>query len=288
MNRYTAALQLSTSLRTTSHPLAVIPNSREKEFSTELGASDTMSAPLVHFTNASQRLIQARELLTRCEEKYILPLSDVADFLALMPTHYHMLAIEKSVRAEDYETLYFDSPDLHLYHRGLADSLAHKVRLRRYGFRRLSFLEVKTKDRAGDTSKVRRAHDYLSNSLCNTDLQFIHNTIGGQRLQLSPQVVVQYKRMTFFSVSSMERMTIDFGIRYMQDLGALSLRGAVVIEIKRTNTEQHSAAECWLRDKNIGKSPFSKFKMGLLLRGEPIPDSPLDVGLWQISRQELP
>ncbi len=287
MKRYPAALQLSISLRTTSHPLAVIPNSREEERSTELGASDTMSAPLAHFTDASQRLIQARKLLTRREEKYILPLSDVTDFLALMPTHYHMLAVGRSVRAEDYETLYFDSSDLRLYHRGLADRAAHKVRLRRYGFRRLSFLEVKTKDGNGDTSKVRRAHDYLSKSLCKTDLQFIDNNIGGPRLQLSPQVVVQYQRMTFFSVSSMERMTIDFGIRYMQDVGALSLRGAVVIEIKRTGTEQHSAAECWLRDKNIPKSRFSKFKAGLLLRGDPISDSPLDLSLWHISRQEL-
>jgi len=245
-----------------------------------------MSASLAHFTKASQQLLRTRELLTRCEEKFILPLSEVADFLALMPTHYHVLPIGRSVRAEDYETLYFDSSELQLYRRGLQHKPAHKVRLRRYGFRKLSFLEVKTKGIDGNTSKVRRVHDHHSTSLSESDLRFVHNNTNGRQLQLSPQVVVQYKRMTFLSVSSMERMTIDFGIRYLQNVGTLSLQGAVVIEIKRTNTGQHSAAECWLRDNQICSSPFSKFKAGLFLRGETIPDIARDIDLWQIASQE--
>ncbi|MBL4633596.1 MAG: VTC domain-containing protein [Kofleriaceae bacterium] len=245
-----------------------------------------MSASVLHFTKASPQLLRTRDLLTRREEKFVLPLSAVPEFLSLMSTNYHLLAIGQSIPAEDYETVYFDSSDLQLYRRGLQTPPIHKVRLRRYGHRRLSFLEVKTKEENGDTSKVRMSHDYLSNTLRDIDLHFIYNAIGACHFQLSPQIIVQYKRMTFLSVASMERMTIDFSIRYLQDMRAISLQDSVVIEIKRTDTEQHSAAECWLRDKNIRKSPFSKFTAGLLLRGEPIPDSPLDLGLWHISRQE--
>lgn len=116
-----------------------------------------MRGPTVdHFSPVSlDDLNASAEMLTRVDRKYVLSLDRVSDLLAELPASVGVLEIEGQ-RRFDYETIYFDTPDLLCFAmsaRGRPQRL--KVRTRSYTQSRTSFVEVKTRGRHRETVKDR-------------------------------------------------------------------------------------------------------------------------------------
>jgi hypothetical protein len=94
-------------------------------------------------------------LMKRKDSKYIFDVSLLPALLEKTSDHYRVLDIE-DIRAQDYQTFYYDTPDLamyHMHHRGRVNR--HKIRFRKYGSSNIMFLEVKKKNAKGVTNKNR-------------------------------------------------------------------------------------------------------------------------------------
>jgi hypothetical protein len=146
-------------------------------------------------------------------------------------------------RAFTYETRYFDSEDHGCYfdhHRGKRQRC--KVRIRNYVDANLSFLEVKLKDKRGETIKKRLPHNPdLAHALDGRADDFVRSCFG--RLynkefpyQLRPALDMSYKRMTLVAKDGGERMTIDNGLRFMRGNTVRDIdAGYFVVETKSAN-----------------------------------------------------
>ncbi len=225
---------------------------------------------LDHFQVASIALLQERSLLTRKEDKFLLPIGLVAQFLPAMTGDYQLLVSGYS-GIVNYETLYFDSDEQHLFKTRRGSGLRQKVRLRRYIQRAICYLEVKSKTADGIRSKERMEHDYACNELSRGDQDFLRTHVQGiaelpNSASLRPQVVVGYQRITFLCTQRMERLTLDLGLHYHNDGEVKYLDDVIVVEVKRPPAHEPSVAANWLYDHGIAASAFSKYKTGLSLR----------------------
>ncbi len=228
-----------------------------------------ISAQLDHFPIASATLLQERSLLTRREDKFVLPIDLLSQFLPAMVGDYQVVRCG-SLGLVDYETLYLDSDDQYLYQMR-ETGVRQKVRLRRYTQRQVCYLEVKSKTTDGIRSKERTKHEYACNELSLGDRDFVRTHIRGidmlpSSVSLTPQVVVRYQRITFLRTRRTERMTLDLGLHYLHEGGVTHLDD-VVVEVKRPPVHEPSVAVDWLYDHGVAASAFSKYKTGLSLRG---------------------
>lgn len=277
-------------LRSSSHtvpPSENISDSSCDRLGPNSSAFISLDRALPSFQLATIEQLQSRALLTRFEDKFILPVALLSEFLVDMALHYLRIPLSSSCEMEDYETVYFDTQDMQLYRHGQrVPSQRQKVRLRRYRQRRCCFLEVKSKDNKGTTRKVRTVHDYCDDSLTLSDREFVHQQLFVPKPELFPQATVRYKRLSCLSTVSMERITVDCSLQYLQAMGSMNLSGAVIVESKRSDRTQPSFAQSWLQEHGIFPSVFSKFKTGLWLRGEAVSDTSLDMTDWRVSARE--
>ncbi len=239
---------------------------------------------LQSFEVASCAMLIKRGLLHRSEDKFILATEDLEAFLKVMASSYQII-LSAGERLTQYGTTYLDTDDLGIYRYGTTNTLRQKVRLRRYPQRNLCFLEVKSKRPDGSSSKVRLKRPMESVELQPEEHQFIQSHLSHYEPLLSPQVVVQYCRISFLSKASMERMTVDFNIRYSHNRRVSHLGSSVVIEVKRPPSKPTSIAYDWLHKNGLSPAAFSKFKFGLWLQGHQFP---VDVTPWTVTINDHP
>lgn len=159
-----------------------------------------------------------------------------------------------------YHSLYFDTADLRCFHdhrRGRR--LRHKVRIRHYPDRELTYLEIKTKRNDVITDKARTKLEHGREELGARELAFLR-----ERLPFAPETLVPMMRMTFRRLSllglgSSERVTLDTelavdernGVR--RDFGDLA-----IIEIKQSpfcvrTPVMRALATAGLREQSMSK-----------------------------------
>ncbi len=161
------------------------------------------------------------EMLRRRDNKYVIERPVIQEATEDFIDHFDVLEIGGR-RSFTYDTCYFDSPDFECYrdhHRGRRQRI--KVRIRNYIESNLCFVEVKLKDKRGETIKKRLAHDPARSQeldaramdfvqLCYSSLykrQFPH--------QLERAINMRYKRVTLVAKIGSERMTIDSKLCFM-------------------------------------------------------------------------
>lgn len=247
--------------------------------SNELGAKRPVD--LSQFSTASDLLLRKRSLLSRREDKFILSLEALPSFLAAMPSHYHVLRAAGEAGLT-YETLYLDSDDLPLLELGHALSARSKIRIRRYPSRGLCYLEVKSRDISGLTTKHRLLRGNCAPVLETRDWNFIRTHVPQVRDDIRPQVCVRYRRLSFLSLLSQERLTVDLQLHYWEDDREEWLQEAAVVEVKRPPNGAPSQAIRWLAKNQIAVSQFSKYRTGLWLRGHLPPPPQVDLRLWRL------
>lgn len=187
------------------------------------------------FPVASAELRAGAELLRRVDTKFVCTRPVAAAVVEALLGSYAALPTPSGNLAT-YRSLYFDTSDLRCYHdhrRGRR--LRHKVRIRHYPDRSLSYLEVKTKRNEAVTDKKRRQLAFNEESLGDAERAYLAGIVDLPVHDLHPMMRIDFRRLSLVSLDSPERVTIDC------DLLAATIDGAtwdagdrVVIEVKQS------------------------------------------------------
>lgn len=155
------------------------------------------------------------DLQTRIDRKYIVD-EDVIDRLVeVLAGEIAVLDVEGR-REFAYESVYFDTAELRLYHAAAYRRRRRfKVRTRTYEDSGKSMLEVKSKDGRGQTVKHRLEYDHDDRMRLTTDARrFIDDVLerSGAADGLQPTFTTRYRRATLVHPATSTRATIDVGV----------------------------------------------------------------------------
>lgn len=212
-------------------------------------------------------LVNTAELLTRVDRKYLLREHDAFETLARAATGSRVLEIEKN-RIFRYESVYFDTPD-HLSYRltALSRRRRFKLRTRCYVDTGGTYLELKTKNGRGATTKERTTYDPPSlGHLTSEGKRFLNTLFEQHRLptelieRFAPSLISRYQRTTLLMPDG-SRATIDTELNWAnpQNQGIM-LPGYVILESKSAGAPSPLDLALW----HAGHRPsrISKFGTG--------------------------
>lgn len=240
-------------------------------------------------------------LQTRRDVKYLVPGDRLTAVLAGVPDGTRVLEIEGR-RAFGYESVYFDTADL-VAHRAAAHRRPRrfKVRSRLYVDSGLQFLEVKTKDRHGNTVKQRIAYPLWAHGrLTPEGLAFAAGfaEVAPHAGRLRPALLTRYSRTTLLLPGPTHaRVTLDTGLvvedrlscgeqcRSRGDLHASAGFGdLVVVETKTSSWPSPVDRLLWA----AGHRPLSlsKYSMGVALLDPDQPANKWHRGLVRVRSQQ--
>lgn len=228
--------------------------------------TSSLAAVASLFPAASAELREGRELLRRVDTKFVCSREIALDVVAALVGQYAALPTPGGNLAT-YRSLYFDTSDLRCYHdhrRGRR--LRHKVRIRHYPDRGLSYLEVKTKRNEAITDKKRRQLAYLEENLGAGEHAFLAGIVDLPIADLQPMMRIDFRRLSLVSLHSAERVTVDC------DLMAATLDGAtwdagdrVVIEVKQSPFCVRTAVMGALLGQGLREQSMSKYTIATAL-----------------------
>ena len=197
--------------------------------------TDPVGVALDSFSAATRELLDSRELLRRIDSKYVVHASRIAALVSGLGDSYACLRVPTGSVAT-YRSLYFDSPDLRCFHdhrRGRR--LRHKIRVRHYPDREVSFLEVKTKRNEELTEKRRLALPYGCEQLDARELEFLRKHTGVLADALAATVRIEFRRVTLIGLATNERMTIDVDLETVELSGVRHSLGPIaIVEVKQS------------------------------------------------------
>ena len=174
------------------------------------------------------------KLMDRMDVKYLIPVHLLPKILADARAHYKLLEINHE-RLCLYETLYYDTEDLELYHSHQSGRLnRYKVRFRNYVGSNLSFFEIKHKNNRGRTLKTRIRQPNDFEEILNAEKSsFLENSTPLEAKKLKGNLKVNYERMTLVNKLSKERLTMDLNLTFIKDKNEVTYNQVVVAEVKQ-------------------------------------------------------
>ena len=202
-------------------------------------------------------------LMNRMDSKFMLPLGDLAHCLSGLEGNYSMLEMQ-GLRWFSYDTLYFDTPDLHFYHDHHNGKLnRYKVRTRHYRDSNTAFLEIKFKNNQKRTIKTRIELDQDHFQAAEI-LSFAKNRLGQSVAGMRPTIFVHYRRATLMSADSRERVTLDVDLQFRTADHRLliDLPGIALVEVKCDRKHGDSAITRALKHRGLRPVSFSKYCIG--------------------------
>lgn len=208
-------------------------------------------------------LNEVAELQTRTDRKYIVPLATLCEMIERLADQLAVLEIDGHT-AFGYESVYFDTPSLDFYR-----DAAHrrrrrfKVRTRTYLDSGLTMLEVKSKGCRNATVKHRTTHSNRRHLDLATE-RFVDERLGadGVARTLRPVLTTTYRRITLLSRADNSRITIDRGLRCVDEYGrCVQLPGSVIVETKTAGAP--CGVDRWLWTAGHRPQKISKFGTAL-------------------------
>lgn len=178
----------------------------------------------------------AAALTERRDRKYVVGEPTLALVAAEAGPPLRVLEID-GIRRFDYQSVYFDTPDLDTY---LAAARSRperfKVRTRSHVSTGDCALEVKWRNRCGVTVKHRLSYAMESSmQLTDDGVAFLGEFLASDVIAvLRPSLTVTYQRTTLFDPVSRSRITIDTGLQGRAPGGseAAPLAGTAILETK--------------------------------------------------------
>lgn len=205
------------------------------------------------------------KLMNRTDTKYVFPATYLPTLLDKCSQHYQVLEVG-GTRASRYETLYYDTPTLELYHKHQTQrSNRHKVRSRSYVDSNTHFLEVKLKNNKGRTIKDRIRIDRIKEQFDGTCAQheFLYHTTGYDSTQFCPQFWVNYHRITLVSLRDKERCTIDLNMQIVNQNHTADFSYLVILELKQEKAS--SSPICtMMKEMQVREGGLSKYCLGVI------------------------
>lgn len=222
-------------------------------------AARALDEVTARFAIVPTELLRSRRLMRRTDTKFILSARDLPDLLADFIGHYRVHEVSHR-RLLRYETFYFDEPDLRCFRDHHSDARPrHKVRIRRYADRRVSYFEIKEKQPDGLTNKHRKRHGYDDLELDGDARRMVrtHTSLAADRL--SRTMAVTYRRMTLVAEHREERATIDIDVEYRGHEGHGDFGDCAILEVKQASFDRESPIMRALRSRGARRSSISKY-----------------------------
>lgn len=203
-------------------------------------------------------------LMNRVDAKYLVPLKMLPNLLEELRLHYRLLEINGH-RMCDYETLYFDTPDLRFYHDHQAGRLnRYKIRQRRYVHTNTVFTEVKFKNNKRRTVKTRIPDLTLTDNAWSSETNaFLRKQTPFDPAALAPVLWVDYTRLTLVSRTTAERLTLDLNLSFHNDTLHKSYDRLVVAEVKQDSLK-HSYFLDLMKKYHLRQGSLSKYCLGVV------------------------
>lgn len=162
-----------------------------------------------------EELTSVASLQTRRDQKYIVPVATVSRVIAELGPGARALELD-DLRAFRYESVYFDTPDLDsFFDAAHSRPRRSKIRTRSYLDSGSCAVEVKARDRGGETVKHRHPHPIdRRTELTAGARRFITEVdpTGVDPAALQPTLTTAYRRATLL-IADESRTTIDVGLR---------------------------------------------------------------------------
>ncbi len=204
-------------------------------------------------------------LLRRTDTKFAVRPDQVPALLRSLKPDYGVLKAGEASFAE-YETLYFDTSSLRCYHDHRRERRArHKIRIRHYPDRELSYLEVKTKTNGSLTLKHRKQKTYADNSMSAEDWTFVAANSDLPPDALTPRLGIGFRRLTLVGFEVKERITIDLDSVFRSGKLERCLPGVAIVEVKQQPYCSRTPAMLTLRSAGIRRAPISKYCIGTMM-----------------------
>ncbi|MFN3849683.1 MAG: polyphosphate polymerase domain-containing protein [Spirosomataceae bacterium] len=216
------------------------------------------------FEKISLQEMEGVKLMDRVDVKYLIPLHLLSAVLADAQKHYKLLEINNQ-RLCAYETLYYDTEDLSLYHNHQAGRTnRYKVRFRNYVGSNLSFFEIKHKNNKGRTIKKRIKQPYEADLILNEEeSHFLHEITPLSSNQLKGNLWVNYSRMTLVNKTSAERLTIDVNLTFHSNLETKGYHQMAIAEVKQERIGASPIIDIF-KKYNIRSGSISKYCLGVI------------------------
>jgi hypothetical protein len=181
-----------------------------------------------------------------------------------MVPHYRILEVS-NFRYSNYETLYFDTDDFKLYlqhHNGKQNRF--KFRSRSYVESNLHFFEVKFKSNKGRTVKDRIKQHEIVKELNGQPGEFLVETSGHDPEKYKAQIWVNYRRHTFVSKTTQERLTIDTNLTFIDKDNQKTYDGLVIAEVKQGSALDKSPFIALMKKYRVRPKSISKYCLGVI------------------------
>ena len=219
---------------------------------------------VTQFEPISLAEMESVKLMNRTDAKFLIPLKTLPAILEDLRPHYRLLEVNGH-RLADYETLYFDTDTLQLYHEHQSGRLnRYKIRQRNYVQSNLIFTEVKFKNNKGRTIKTRvRQQQLPGNELEENVLGFLMQKTPFDPADLQPVLWVDYTRLTLVSRSTSERLTLDLNLTFRDDHLQKSYEKVVVAEVKQESLK-HSFFLDLMKQYKLREGAISKYCLGIM------------------------
>jgi len=241
---------------------------------------------LPRFSDIDLASIERASLMRRKDSKYVFSVLSIPAILGSLTNRYLVLEIDE-IRSHPYNTLYYDTGDMemyHMHHRGLVNR--QKIRFRKYEASDTVFLEVKEKNNKGFTSKKRIRSEGSRGIILSKEEEFLASSTPYQQDELFPVLENTFNRITLVEKNQKERITIDYNLRFMtpDHSKILDLPGLSIAEIKRQGTLTSSFFNSVLREKKIYPMRFSKYCMGTAMLNKNIPQNRFKAKILSIQK----
>lgn len=229
-----------------------------------------LNTHLVGFENISLEVLDKKNLLNRCDTKFVISPTNLLKVFDFLKKEYNILEINGK-RIFRYKNLYFDTDDFLFYfqhHNGKKSRL--KIRYREYSSNNTCYFEIKHKHN-NYTTKHRLLVHGIDYELKGETNKMIENASGLNPDGLSPKIWVFYNRITLLHKTHHEKITIDTNINFKSTEELKKLPEIAILEVKHKKLNNYSETIHTLEHKNlIKKINFSKYCMGIIASDYPV------------------
>lgn len=204
------------------------------------------------------------KLMNRTDTKFLLTLKQLEDILNEVRLNYRALTIN-GLTINNYETLYYDTPDFYFYKRHHSGKKnRYKIRKRKYVESDLTFLEVKFKTNKDRTVKDRVKLEGIEEFLSNEQLDFIEEETHLE-MGFEPKLWNSFARLTLVNLDLPERITVDLNLTFRNNETNLDWGNIVIVEVKQERQNRHSPFMVALKKRLIRQESVSKYALGAAL-----------------------
>ena len=232
-----------------------------------MSISNSIASAISDLNGISLEEVLKASLMRRKDSKYVFDVSLLPALLKRVSDNYMVLDIEE-VRAQDYQTFYYDTPDLamyHMHHRGRVNR--HKIRFRKYGSGNTMFLEVKNKNGKGVTIKNRMKTRNGDFAIRSTEEEFLDEFTPFQYKNIGPVLENSFNRITLVNEKQTERITLDYNLHFASSVSKanIDVPGVAIAEIKYGEHLAGSVFHAALRNEGIVPCRISKYCLGMAI-----------------------